>query len=59
MKVDPLIVEAIIEGARAGVYWRAARLNPKTARTWEGFGELHHETAANLLAQAAENECGR
>jgi hypothetical protein len=52
MAIDELIYEAIMEGARAGVYRRAARLNPKTAGTWQSFAELHSERAVALLCDA-------
>lgn len=48
-EVDPGIVEAIEEAVKAGVFWRAARWNPKTAKTWQSFADLHHERAATLL----------
>lgn len=48
-EADARIVEAIEEGIRAGVYRRAARLNPKTARTWQSFADLHSERVQALL----------
>lgn len=40
---------AIRAGAKAGVFWRAARLNPKQAATWNRLGEAHHRDAALIL----------
>jgi hypothetical protein len=53
-EVDEAIYEAIVEGARAGVHRCAARLNPKSARTWEGFAELHSEKVRALLGEAMD-----
>lgn len=52
MQVDPAIAQAIEEAVKAGVHWTAARLNPKTAKTWQSFAELHHERASRLLERA-------
>jgi len=43
---------AIIEGARAGLHRSAARQNPKTAATWDGFAEVHTKRVAALLGSA-------
>jgi hypothetical protein len=53
MEIDAAIGRAIEEAVRAGVFWRAARLNPKARKTWEGFAELHHDEAAAALAIVA------
>lgn len=47
--VDPAIAEAISEGAKAGIFWTAARFNPGVAATWEGFGRRHSKAAAACL----------
>jgi hypothetical protein len=52
MKVDPAIEEAIVEGAKAGVFWKAARLNPMTAAVWEGLARQASSRAAGLLRRA-------
>lgn len=51
-EVDQAVVEAIEEAICAGVYRRAERLNPKTAKTWASFAELHSERVEALLADA-------
>lgn len=54
MDVDPAVAEAIIEAVKAGVFWNAARLNPKTRATWEQFAAVHHDRAGTLLAEAVD-----
>lgn len=49
-RIDPAIEEAIMEGARAGVFRVAARMNPATAKTWISFAEVHSAKVASLLA---------
>lgn len=47
---DPLITEAIIEAARAGVFRRAARLNP-SAVVWSELADEHSARTSRVLAQ--------
>ncbi len=47
--VDFGIAEAIEEAVRAGVFRAAARLNPKSAPTWDRLAEPHTDRAATLL----------
>lgn len=49
-KADPLIAEAIIEAARAGVFRRAARLNPSSA-VWSELADEHSGRTSRVLAQ--------
>lgn len=51
-RIDPAIEEAIREGARAGVFRVAARLNPATADTWAGLAEVHSSNSRALLCIA-------
>jgi hypothetical protein len=46
---DPVMMMVIEEACRAGLYRRASRLNPRTARAWDGFGDLHSERVVTLL----------
>jgi hypothetical protein len=47
---DPRIEAAICEGARAGVFRRAERLNPQSASVWGGLAERHTKNAGDILA---------
>lgn len=47
-----LIAEAIGEAVKAGVFWRAARLNPETAEVWERLGRSHHERSQEFLGRS-------
>lgn len=51
MQVDLVLAAAINEAVKAGVFRRAARLNPKTAKTWQSFAELHSERVEALLGE--------
>jgi hypothetical protein len=57
-EIDEAILEAIMEGARAGVFRAAARLNPKTAKTWHSFGDTHSEKVAALLDVMVKRSAG-
>ena len=46
--VDELVVEAIFEGARAGIFRTAARLNPN-AKVWRDLAEQHSRRVAAIL----------
>lgn len=50
--VDEKIVQAIIEGARAGKYRAAARLIPRMAEMYEGAAEVFAGKATTLLGDA-------
>lgn len=51
--IDGHILEAILEGARAGVFRRAARLSPQTTRdVWSSLAESHSRGTTTLLAKA-------
>jgi len=50
---DPTILEAIYQGALAGVFWKAARLNKRSAGIWESLAEPHHSRASACLALIA------
>lgn len=52
MEVDGKISEAIAYAVKAGVFWRAARLNPKTRDVWAGLAAPHHEAAVRCLNDA-------
>lgn len=47
--VRPEIAEALTEAIKAGVFRRAARLNPKQAEVWHGIAEHHSALAKQLL----------
>lgn len=47
-----LIRAAIAEGANAGVFHRAARLNPRSRAVWNAFAEERHARATALLNEA-------
>lgn len=49
--VDDLVVEAIMEGVKAGVFRRAQRLN-RSAAVWGELADKHSRRVAALLAQA-------
>lgn len=49
--VDELIFAAIMEGARAGVFRRAHRLN-RSAAIWCELADEHSRRAATLLGNA-------
>lgn len=49
--VDRAIYEAIMEGARAGVFRRAQRLN-RSAAVWGDLADEHSRRAATLLDNA-------
>jgi hypothetical protein len=52
VEVDDGIAEAIQEGIAAGVFRRAARLNPKFNETWSQFATEHTDRADTLLTDA-------
>lgn len=49
---DQAIVQAIQEAVQAGVFRRAARHNPASARVWNTLAEPYSQRAATLLAVA-------
>jgi len=49
-----LLEGAIAEAVRAGVYRRAARLNPKAGKLWGDLAAPHSARAAGLLAQLSD-----
>lgn len=51
--VDELIFAAIVEGAKAGVFRRAQRLN-RSAPIWGQLAEQHSRCAATLLGDAMQ-----
>lgn len=50
--IDQGIVEAMRAAVTAGVFRRAARLNPKTAETWNRLAEIYSRMAATMLESA-------
>lgn len=54
-ELDPAIEEAIMEGARAGLFRRAARLCPEEAGVWQPLAEEHSARARRLLARRASD----
>lgn len=48
--LHPLIAEAIMEGVKAGIFRRAARLNRGSAKTWHALAAPHSRKAAKILA---------
>lgn len=46
---DQAIVQAIQEAVQAGVFRRAARHNPASARVWDTLAEPYSQRASNLL----------
>lgn len=50
--IDPAIALAIAEAVTAGVFWRAADTNTKTAAIWNRMGADHHRRVSALLAVA-------
>lgn len=52
MEVDPAIAAAIDEAVKAGVFRRAAKLNPMQADIWNALGADHTSKAATLLYEA-------
>lgn len=50
--IDPAIALAIAEAVSAGIFWRAANTNAKTAAIWNQMGADHHRRAGTLLAVA-------
>jgi alkylhydroperoxidase family enzyme len=69
VEIDDAITLAIDEAVKAGVFWRAARFNPKSRTAWAGFAELHHDNATAYLDEVVDRlsacgagpctECGR
>ena len=59
MRLRPEIAEAISEGVKAGVFRRAARLNPHSAALWSDCAEPHTETAKQLLLRATRGASAR
>jgi hypothetical protein len=53
----PEIAEAIVAGARAGAFWKAARLNPD-AEAWERIGATFHAQADALLSAVVSRAHG-
>jgi hypothetical protein len=54
VEVDEAICEAITEGAAAGIFRKAARLDKKRAAAWDCHGDQHSERLAALLEQAMQ-----
>ena len=50
--VDDLIAKAISEAVTAGVFWKAARLNHRSAPFWEGLARQHSQRGKALLTCA-------
>ena len=48
-RIDPNIEQAISEAVKAGVFRRAARLNPGSARIWNALAEPHSRRVATIL----------
>lgn len=51
--MDPAIEQAIMEGAKAGVFRRAQRLN-LSAPIWGKLAEQHSRSATTLLSNATQ-----
>lgn len=51
-EVDWAVGLAIEEAVKAGVFWRAARLNPLTRDVWEALAAPHSQKVTSLLDDA-------
>lgn len=51
-----LIVRAIQDGARAGVFRRAARLNPASKNLWDRLAAPHSARAASILQEVCDRQ---
>ncbi|WP_269715798.1 hypothetical protein [Caulobacter sp. NIBR2454] len=49
MDEDLPILDAILEGVQAGIFWTAARLDRDKALVWNNLAAQHHAAAASLL----------
>jgi hypothetical protein len=52
VEVDEAVSEAIREGARAGIFWKALRLSGTTGSVWRPIAQRHHRRATALLNDA-------